>query len=73
MKRLLFLLCAATGTCAWAQVLTLPSNEWRHGDRLTKVQVEYVCPGDGCSGQVWRLGQVTKKSEERRESVASNG
>ncbi len=73
MKRLLFLFCAATGTCAWAQVLTLPANGWRQGDRLTKVQVEYVCHDDGGSKQVWRLGQVTKKSEERRESVASNG
>ncbi len=73
MKRLLFLLSAATGTCAWAQVLTLPANGWRQGDRLTKVQVEYVCPDDGGSGQAWRLGQETKKSEEHRESVASNG
>ena len=73
MKRLLFLLCAATGSCALAQVLTLPANGWRQGDRLTRVQVEYVCPDDGGSRQVWQLGQVTKKSEERRELVASNG
>ena len=74
MKRLLFLLSAATVTCAWAQeTLTREGNEWRQGDRLTRVQVEYVCPDDGGSGQVWRLGQVTKKSEEHRESVASNG
>ena len=51
MKRLLFLLCAATVTCAWAQVLTLPANGWRQGDRLTRVQVEYVCPDDGGSGE----------------------
>ena len=90
MKQLLFLLCAATGTCAWAhvltqqedclrqnelqsQVLTLPSNGWRHGDRLTKVQVEYVQPGDLGRGCVWKLGEITKKSKEFRESVASNG
>ena len=74
MKRLLFLLCIATGTCAWAQVnLTRIGNEWRQGDRLDKVQVEYVCPNDGGSGQVWRLGQITKKSEGYRQSVASSG
>ena len=26
---------------------TREANEWRQGDRLTKVQVEYVCPDDG--------------------------
>ena len=73
MKQFLFWLCAATGTCSRAQVLTLPSNGWRQGDRLTKVQVEYVQPGDLGQGCVWKLGEITKKSEERRESVASNG
>ncbi|MBP5346694.1 MAG: hypothetical protein J6Y99_10825 [Bacteroidales bacterium] len=90
MKQLLFLLCAATGTCAWAHVLTqqedclrqnelqsqvlmLPSNGWRHGDRLIRVQVEYVQPGDLGQGCVWKLGEITKKSKEFPESVASNG
>ena len=91
MKQLFLLLCAATWTCAWAQVLTQQEysllqnelqaqvwltrnrNEWRQGDRLNKVQVGYVCPGDSGANCVWRLGEITKQSTEFRQSVASNG
>ena len=91
MKQLLLLLCAATGTCAWAQVLTQQEdclrqnelqsqvnltrvgNEWRQGDRLNKVQVEYVHPGDLGQECIWRMGEITKQSKALRQSVASNG
>ncbi len=62
--------------CCWqtmsAQVpISSEANSFRAGDKLCKVQVDYVAPGDCGPSEVWTLGQITKKSKDFMQTIAS--
>lgn len=62
--------------CCWhtmtAQIpISSEANSFRTGDKLCKVQVDYVAPGDGGPNEVWPLGRMTKESQDFLQTIAS--
>ncbi len=47
------------------------ANSLRAGDKLCKIEVDYVAPGNGGPNEVWPLGRVTKKSKDFQQTIAS--
>ena len=72
-----FLLSFLMAGCALPMMAQTPisaeANSLRGGDRLCKIQVEYVNPGDGGPDEVWTLGQVTRRSKDFLQTIASSG
>ncbi len=62
--------------CCWhtmtAQIpISSEANSFRAGDKLCKIEVDYVAPGNGGPNEVWPLGRVTKKSKDFQQTIAS--
>lgn len=71
----LFLTTIVVVSCWQAMYAQVPisseANSFRAGDKLCKVEVDYVAPGDGGPNEVWPLGRITKKSKDFLQTIAS--
>lgn len=52
--------------------ITEATNSMRNGDRLCKVKVDYVNPGNSGNDEIWSLGRIKKDSQDFVQTILSN-